>query len=107
LGVAWGALHKQPIIRFIHKEVHDFYYLHHKKLFETNSGTLVHDPATGAACLRVRDGGVGLPTDPDWRQSASLGLRLVKMMAGQMRGTVQAGPGTEFQINFNVKGIPS
>ena len=68
--------------------------------------TLEHDPATGAVCLRVRDNGVGLPEDLDWRQSPSLGLRLVQMLAGQMRGSVQTGPGpgTEFQISFNAKG---
>ena len=72
--------------------------------------TLEQDPATGAACLRVRDNGVGLPADLDWRQSASLGLRLVQMLAGQMHGTVQTGsgsgsdssPGTEFRVNFKV-----
>jgi two-component sensor histidine kinase len=71
--------------------------------------TLEHDTATGAVCLRVRDNGVGLPADLDWRQFPSLGLRLVQMLAKQMRGTVQtgSGPGTEFQINFKVKGIPS
>ncbi len=71
--------------------------------------TLEHDPATGAVSLRVRDNGVGLPADLDWRQTNSLGLRLVQMLAKQMRGTVETGPGpgTEFQINFNVKGIPS
>jgi PAS domain S-box-containing protein len=76
------------------------------------SVNLEHDPATGAACLRVRDNGVGLPADLDWRQSGSLGLRLVQILAGQMRGTVQnnpgsdtgfgPGPGTEFQVNFKV-----
>ena len=75
--------------------------------------TLEHDPATGAVCLRVRDNGIGLPEDLDWRQSSSLGLRLVQMLARQMRGTVQTGtcpdpgPGTEFQIRFNIKGIPA
>ncbi len=71
--------------------------------------TLEHDPATGAVSLRVRDNGAGLPADLDWRQSRSLGLRLVQMLTKQMRGTVEIGPGpgTEFQINFNVKGIPS
>ena len=66
--------------------------------------TLEHDTATGAVCLRVRDNGVGLPADLDWRQSSTLGLRLVQMLAKQMRGTVQAGsgPGTEFQVNFKV-----
>jgi two-component sensor histidine kinase len=70
---------------------------------------LEYDPATGTACLSVRDSGIGLPADLDWRQSSSLGLRLVQMLAGQMRGTVQTGPGsdTEFQIRFNVKGISS
>jgi PAS domain S-box-containing protein len=71
--------------------------------------TLEHNPATGAVSLRVRDNGVGLPADLDWRQTNSLGLRLVQMLAKQMRGTVETGPGpgTEFQINFNVTGIPS
>jgi PAS domain S-box-containing protein len=69
--------------------------------------TLEHDTATGAVCLHLRDNGVGLPADLDWRQTNSLGLRLVQMLAKQMRGTVETapGPGTEFQINFNVKGI--
>ena len=70
------------------------------------SVALDHDPATGAICLRVSDNGVGLPADLEWRQSSSLGLRLVQMLAGQMRGSVQLGPGsdlglgTEFQVNF-------
>jgi PAS domain S-box-containing protein len=67
------------------------------------SVTLEHDPATGTSCLRVRDNGAGLPADLDWRQSGSLGLRLVQMLAGQMHGVVQAvsGSGTEFQITFH------
>ena len=51
---------------------------------------LAHDAATGVACLRVADTGVGLPAGLDWRQSRSLGLRLVQMLAGQMHGTVTA-----------------
>ena len=35
LGMARGALVKQPISRFIHKEDQGICYLHHKKLFET------------------------------------------------------------------------
>jgi PAS domain S-box-containing protein len=70
---------------------------------------LEHDPTTGAVCLRVIDNGVGLPAELDWRQSSSLGLRLVQMLAKQMRGAVQTGPGpgTEFQVRFNVNGSSS
>jgi two-component sensor histidine kinase len=59
---------------------------------------LEHQLESGAVCLRVRDNGVGLPDGFDWRQSATLGLRLVQMLAKQMRGAVQRGPGpgTEF-----------
>ena len=41
----------------------------------------------GRVCLRVSDDGVGLPAGLDWRQSRSLGLRLVQMLAGQLNGT--------------------
>jgi len=68
------------------------------------SVSLAVDPDTGAVCLRVRDNGVGLPANLEWRQASSLGLRLVQMLTSQMRGTVQTGPGpgTEFQVNFTV-----
>ena len=39
LGVARGALVKQPFSRFILKEDQDLYYLHRKKLFETHSAS--------------------------------------------------------------------
>jgi len=70
---------------------------------------LEYDSATGAVRLSVRNNGAGLHMDLDWRQSSSLGLRLVQMLAGQMRGTMQTGPrpGTEFQVNFKVQGLPS
>ncbi|MBI5591305.1 MAG: PAS domain S-box protein [Deltaproteobacteria bacterium] len=80
-----------------------------KHAFSSGSGgevtvALEHDPATGVACLRVSDNGVGLPAGLEWRQFSSLGLRLVQMLASQMRGTVELGPGpgTEFQFIFNV-----
>jgi len=68
------------------------------------SVALAHNSTTGIVCLQVRDNGVGLPEDLAWRQSGSLGLRLVQMLAGQLRGSVQTGPGpgTEFQVNFKV-----
>ena len=65
---------------------------------------LDHTPATGAACLWVRDDGIGLPADRDWRQAPSLGLRLVQMLTQQLRGTVATGPGpgAEFRVNFKL-----
>ena len=63
------------------------------------------DPTTGMACLWVRDNGVGLPPGLDWRQTRTLGLRLVRLLASQLRGTLAtgAGPGTEFQVSFSLK----
>jgi PAS domain S-box-containing protein len=61
-----------------------------------------HNPSADTVCLRVHDNGVGLPADMDWRQSSSLGLRLVRILAGQLRGTVETGtgPGAEFHLTF-------
>ena len=66
-----------------------------------------HDATSGAVCLRVRDNGVGLPAELDWRQTRSLGLRLVQMLSEQLHGTVETGPGpgTEFRIRFSIKGL--
>ena len=52
--------------------------------------------------LRVRDDGVGLPSGLNWRETGTLGLRLVQMLAGQLSATVQVNSleGTEFEIIF-------
>ncbi len=52
--------------------------------------------------LSVRDNGVGLPDDLDWRQSKSLGLNLVTDLTKQIEGTidVNSSPGTQFIITF-------
>jgi len=67
------------------------------------------DPVTKTVCLWVRDNGIGLPTGLDWRQSQSLGLRLVQILAGQLRGTVatETGPGTVFKVTFCLNGLQS
>jgi two-component sensor histidine kinase len=59
--------------------------------------------------LWVRDNGVGLKHDMDWRQSRSLGLHLVQILAGQLHGTVETGtgPGTEFRVTLPLKGLQS
>ena len=71
--------------------------------------TLERDPATAMACLRVSDNGVGMPVGRDWRQSDSLGLRLVHILAGQLGGRLETGtaPGAEFRITFPLNGIQS
>jgi len=68
---------------------------------------LEHDTATDAVCLRVCDNGIGLPAGLDWRQAKSLGLQLVLILAGQLRGTVETetGTGTEFRVTFPLKGF--
>ncbi len=60
----------------------------------------LHAAPEGQVCLSVRDNGVGLPAD--WRQSPSLGLKLVQMLTEQVRGTldVRTGSGTTFSLTF-------
>jgi two-component sensor histidine kinase len=55
-----------------------------------------------AHLLRVRDDGVGLPIDLDFRNTTSLGLQLVNALAKQIHGTVElAGQvGTDITIRF-------
>jgi PAS domain S-box-containing protein len=52
--------------------------------------------------LRVADNGVGLAGGFDWKQSRSLGLRIVNILARQLEGTLRAepGPGAVFALTF-------
>jgi PAS domain S-box-containing protein len=52
--------------------------------------------------LQVSDNGVGLPANLDPMNTQSLGLRLVRALAGQLHGSVdiRTGPGTHFEITF-------
>ena len=54
----------------------------------------------GCVSLTIRDNGIGLPND--WRQSTSLGLQLVQMLAKQLCGVlrVQIDNGTTFALSF-------
>jgi two-component sensor histidine kinase len=69
---------------------------------------LAEDPANNRICLQVRDNGVGLPAGLNWRESRSLGLRLVQLLASQIEGTVEVGPGpgAEFRVAFFVPPKP-
>jgi PAS domain S-box-containing protein len=54
--------------------------------------------------LGVSDNGVGFASDVDWQQAPSLGLRLVRILAKQLKGTVKMSTnnGTEFRITFSL-----
>jgi two-component sensor histidine kinase/HAMP domain-containing protein len=56
----------------------------------------------GQVHLCVRDNGPGFPVGFDWRQARTLGLRLVRMLAGQLRAEVEfsSKSGTEFIMIF-------
>ncbi len=52
--------------------------------------------------ISVADNGVGLPDDFDWENSSSLGLRLVRILAHQLRGELRLDcqAGTRFSVRF-------
>jgi PAS domain S-box-containing protein len=56
----------------------------------------------GQVTLSVRDTGVGLPADLDFRHTESLGLQLVSMLTEQLGGTIKLSRdrGTAFTITF-------
>jgi two-component sensor histidine kinase len=56
--------------------------------------------------LRVRDNGIGLPRDLDFRRPNTLGLQLVHDLAEQLRGEVSVSrePETTFTITFEEAG---
>jgi PAS domain S-box-containing protein len=58
---------------------------------------------SGELSLVVSDNGVGMPEDFDWRNSNSLGLRIVRILTKQIDGTLaldRAGEGTRFELRF-------
>jgi two-component sensor histidine kinase len=52
--------------------------------------------------LTVSDNGVGLPSDLDWQNASSLGLRLVWMLTQQLQGVLEVNTdsGTTFKVTF-------
>ncbi|MDO9034611.1 MAG: PAS domain S-box protein, partial [Methanoregula sp.] len=55
--------------------------------------------------LVVRDDGIGIPADLDWKNTTSLGMRLVSSLIDQVDGTVtlDRGAGTSFTIVLKKK----
>jgi PAS domain S-box-containing protein len=58
--------------------------------------------------LTVADDGVGLPGDFDWKESQSLGLRIMNILGRQLDGTVlrQSRSGTVFSLAFARTALP-
>jgi two-component sensor histidine kinase len=52
--------------------------------------------------LRISDTGIGLPDDFETRRSGSLGVQLIRVLAGQLKGSLRIdhSPGTTFSIVF-------
>ena len=76
-----------------------------KHAFPTGDGKLsvtARRDARGRCVLEVADDGIGVPLDFDWQNARSLGLRLVRALARQLRGTVELdrAHGTCFRVTF-------
>jgi PAS domain S-box-containing protein len=58
--------------------------------------------------LTVADDGVGLPAEFDWKESQSLGLRIMNILGRQLDGIIQrkAGGGTVFSLEFPRTALP-
>lgn len=58
--------------------------------------------AGGNCTLLVSDNGVGFPPGFDWRNTESLGLQLVTLLAEQLQGEIELLPeaGTAFRVSF-------
>ena len=64
---------------------------------------------TGTLTLRVRDDGVGMPSDVELDRGRSLGLKIVRSLTEQIHGQldIQSQPGTTFQLSFANVNTPS
>ena len=62
---------------------------------------------SGRVQLLIADNGIGLPRGWEWETSSTLGLRLVRTLAGQIEANLQVnnGNGTAFSIAFR-DGLP-
>jgi PAS domain S-box-containing protein len=70
---------------------------------EGNLSIEFHQLLNGKYQLIIEDDGVGLPSDIDFKNTDSLGLRLVSSLVNQLDGTIELdrSQGTKFIILFN------
>lgn len=70
-------------------------------------GTIQVDFASeeNQSTLVVKDDGIGIPENFDWRNTESLGMQLVNTLASQLGGSLELSdsPGTEFRVTFSEK----
>jgi two-component sensor histidine kinase len=65
----------------------------------------LHNDAGGKYTLCVQDSGVGIPAGFDFKTNQSLGLKLVRLLTQQIRGSfelVRSDPGTVAHLHFEV-----
>jgi PAS domain S-box-containing protein len=64
--------------------------------------TIVAQKNGSLLVLTMQDNGIGMPADLDWKESPTLGLRLVVLLVEQLRGTItlEQGGGTKFTITI-------
>jgi len=72
---------------------------------EGRAGTIrlgISRNSEGSHVLTVADNGIGFPPEVDFRNTLSLGLKLVNVLTGQIRGTIVLSQeqGTRFDITF-------
>ena len=66
---------------------------------------LLRRPCASTVRLALSDNGIGLPEHLNWTTSRSLGLRLVRALADQLRASlnIRSEGGTEIDVVFSVK----
>jgi PAS domain S-box-containing protein len=63
---------------------------------------IIRTQTPGMVTLMVKDNGIGLPADIDFRETKSLGLQLVRLLTQQVKGTIKINrsKGTTVAITF-------
>ena len=73
---------------------------------QKNGGVIkisLHSDLNNQLILTIKDNGIGLPNNCNFKNAQSLGLKLVNVLTKQLEGTLEIKPylGTEFRITFS------